>query len=730
MSGNELSFEENSLDDESNSFNNNKSPEELSSNIDTTKNISKGEVYQLIRQFNLGYNNNETENLLEEIGINKQETIVLENLIERSKEKRKNSKFIEFYDKILNMFITPYEKIIQILNEVKTKLSDIKEERMAKDVQWVIKRINNDDIYNLNVDQIKLHTNTNLLNKSDNLELENTFQFLKEYSSDAFSKHKKEDISAVRRISNERFAIFNNENVNTRSIPASIARKSMINNLNVASFLYSPEVMKSNTAKQSVLYTVPTGKFILTRNNSMTKQDLRKSEQMPIKEEDDDYNTNNKNSELLVVDINKEESNKDFTSLNKRNSKFVSNFNEQNEENDLIKSSLLNNENSIIKLKEIPISNDILLEEGDDNNNNTSFDEENNDLRATILNNEKIQIDSPDFNVFDYSANFGRENVLINISDHIFRKYPIYNLIDQRRFETFIDKIRLGYDYLLPYHNDLHASDVLQTCYVFTHVSDLKNNLDLTVLDLAGFFIAAIVHDYKHPGLNNMYHINKKTSFAIKYNDISVLENYHVSSAFKVISHPNSNIFSNLHKEEYRIVRKRIVECVLATDMAKHTKSQSSLKMQIEQVRNKKNKEDNSVVKGLVNLTSEDSKFDRQQEVLNFLIHCSDISNQTKSFELCKQWTNLVTEEFFNQGDMEKNEKLPVSFLCDRNTTNIPKSQVGFITNIVLPCFKVLTQLLPSCDFLLKNLYTNLECWKKEDEANTLNLDNLQLLEQ
>jgi hypothetical protein len=138
--------------------------------------------------------------------------------------------------------------------------------------------------------------------------------------------------------------------------------------------------------------------------------------------------------------------------------------------------------------------------------------------------------------------------------------------------------------------------------------------------------------------------------------------------------------------------------------------------MKIEQVKNKKN---NSVIQNLVNSATDDDKFDRQQEVLNFLIHCSDISNQTKNFALCKEWTRLVTEEFFSQGDREKSEKLPVSFLCDRNTTNIPKSQIGFITNIVLPCYKVLTQLLPSCGFLLKNLYSNLENWKKLDEENS-----------
>jgi hypothetical protein len=48
----------------------------------------------------------------------------------------------------------------------------------------------------------------------------------------------------------------------------------------------------------------------------------------------------------------------------------------------------------------------------------------------------------------------------------------------------------------------------------------LKSEMNITDLDLMGFFVAAIIHDFKHPGLNNTYHINKKSQIAIKYNDM------------------------------------------------------------------------------------------------------------------------------------------------------------------------------------------------------------------
>lgn len=76
-------------------------------------------------------------------------------------------------------------------------------------------------------------------------------------------------------------------------------------------------------------------------------------------------------------------------------------------------------------------------------------------------------------------------------------------------------------------------------------------------------------------------------------------------------------------------------------------------------------------------------------------LHSSDISQQTRSFELAKIWTYLLFEEFFDQGDLEKSQSLPVSMLCDRDTTNVRGSQPGFVSFVTLPLFSELSNLLP-----------------------------------
>ncbi len=71
--------------------------------------------------------------------------------------------------------------------------------------------------------------------------------------------------------------------------------------------------------------------------------------------------------------------------------------------------------------------------------------------------------------------------------------------------------------------------------------------------------------------------------------------------------------------------------------------------------------------------------------VLELLLHCADISNPYKPFEICHKWCLLVVEEFSLQGDREKAEKLEVSPMCDRNAIVLTNMQMGFIEFVVTP---------------------------------------------
>ena len=177
----------------------------------------------------------------------------------------------------------------------------------------------------------------------------------------------------------------------------------------------------------------------------------------------------------------------------------------------------------------------------------------------------------------------------------------------------------------------------------------------------------------------------------------------HVSQAFKMITKDDFNIFDLLKPEEYRLVRRRIIECVLATDMSNHTKIISTLKYKIEtfDIKNGKNLERMIFPENMA------KTFDNQQTLLSMILHCSDISNPTKPNHIQKTWVDLLFIEFFKQGDLEIKSQLPVSLLCDRTTTNIVKSQVGFINFVVIPTVELLLNVIPEVSPLMEYLRIN-----------------------
>lgn len=63
-------------------------------------------------------------------------------------------------------------------------------------------------------------------------------------------------------------------------------------------------------------------------------------------------------------------------------------------------------------------------------------------------------------------------------------------------------------------------------------------------------------------------------------------------------------------------------------------------------------------------------------QVLQNMIHCADLSNPTKPLNLYRQWTDRIMQEFFEQGDIERELGLDISPMCDRHTATIEKSQV------------------------------------------------------
>ena len=99
-------------------------------------------------------------------------------------------------------------------------------------------------------------------------------------------------------------------------------------------------------------------------------------------------------------------------------------------------------------------------------------------------------------------------------------------------------------------------------------------NRDLKImdrLDEATALIASAAHDIDHPGRSSAFLCNSDNQLALLYNDICVLESHHAATTFRLtLSDEKINIFKNLDRKTYQLVRSIIIDMILATEMTRH----------------------------------------------------------------------------------------------------------------------------------------------------------------
>ncbi|XP_029315174.1 high affinity cGMP-specific 3',5'-cyclic phosphodiesterase 9A [Cottoperca gobio] len=244
--------------------------------------------------------------------------------------------------------------------------------------------------------------------------------------------------------------------------------------------------------------------------------------------------------------------------------------------------------------------------------------------------------------------------------------------IEPEVLQQFLFEVYRRYNNI-PFHNFKHCFCVTQMMYGLIWLTDLKSKMDS--VDLLIMLTSAVCHDLDHTGYNNAYQINARTELALRYNDISPLENHHCAIAFEILEKTESNIFRNLSMNQYKRIREGIIKCILATDMTRHNDILNKFK---------------SI------LTAFDfTNKDHRDVLMMILIKVSDISNEARPMEVAEPWLDCLLQEFYNQSDVEKLEGLPVTPFMDRDKVTKPSSQTGFIRFVLLPLFIELANLFP-----------------------------------
>eukprot|EP00899_Mesostigma_viride_P002491 jgi/Mesvir1/12242/Mv00460-RA.2 len=219
------------------------------------------------------------------------------------------------------------------------------------------------------------------------------------------------------------------------------------------------------------------------------------------------------------------------------------------------------------------------------------------------------------------------------------------------------------------YHNSTHIADVTNSLFHLLKSSGV--GAYLTRLDMLAVITAALVHDFRHPGLNNDFVVRSSNDLALRYNDLAVLENYHVSEAFFLMAEADLNILEGLNVDDFKYLRRTVIQIVLASDLKRHFELVEAFKA--------RTKDKGSPL-------SKSNEGDRLL-LMQVALKVADIGHSAKKLDIHKKWTDAITEEFYLQGDRERAAGFKVSPFMDRENNNLAKSQVLCLGG---PCMSLL----------------------------------------
>lgn len=589
-----------------------------------------------------------------------------------------------------DIITTPYLKVLSVLKEAKKYINVMSkgQSKLIPELDWTMKVITTHSLYTYEFEDNELISKY----QQENPDFKQFIEFVSDYNEEVIEVNKKNNLllSKTAQMKND---------LNLLRTPSLKIKKHNI--------VFSKGVSRKKTSGNNV--NLKTNTSCSTSSN--TKLSLNSLKQ--VMKSGGMYScTNSYNNNFHIYNtaasISKENNkskhvlSKSIVSINNYNSFNNSNFHHHS-----------NSNNNKVNLSESPLKNSHqrfhTTETHETNLQKNSFIYIEGILAKSGFNPKKIL--TKEFDIFELKALVGYENVLPLMGKTILDAFGINDkMINTSKLDSFLVSVANSYYTTVLYHNSIHGADVTQTISLFFLNSNAEEVCATSMLDILSILIAALGHDIGHPGFTNNFQINSSSDMALTYNDISCLENYHTARLFRLVRMDANNIFEKLSVVDYKSLRKRIISMILATDMANHGKVMSVIKARIQTDLTSSNDGPHKV-----EILSKNPKtqFDEQQALLDYFIHAADLAHNTKLFSISIQWVELLSNEFWNQGDKEKSMNLPVSFLCERLNSDIPASQVGFIKGFILPTFDVLIQMFPTLSYTVENAKNNLAEWEK-----------------
>ncbi|KAE8299293.1 Dual 3',5'-cyclic-AMP and -GMP phosphodiesterase 11A [Larimichthys crocea] len=266
--------------------------------------------------------------------------------------------------------------------------------------------------------------------------------------------------------------------------------------------------------------------------------------------------------------------------------------------------------------------------------------------------------------------------------------------IDYETLCRWLLTVRKNYRMVL-YHNWRHAFNVCQCMFAMLTTAGFQETL--TEVEILALIVGCVCHDLDHRGTNNAFQAKTGSALALLYGTSATLEHHHFNHAVMILQSEGHNIFSNLSSTEYSDLMQLLKQSILATDLTLYFENRN---MFFELV---SNGEYNWNVKA------------HRDMCRSMMMTACDLGAVTKPWEISRKVAELVTSEFFEQGDRERSElKLTPSAIFDRNRKDeLPGLQLEWIDGICSPLYETLVKLNPKLQPMLDMIKANRAKWEE-----------------
>ncbi|CAK4370705.1 unnamed protein product [Aphanomyces euteiches] len=301
---------------------------------------------------------------------------------------------------------------------------------------------------------------------------------------------------------------------------------------------------------------------------------------------------------------------------------------------------------------------------------------------------QRPELDQWDLDILSFSF-----TEVIQSVQTLFRAYGFVDAfaISNDKLAAFVASVAQHYR-ANSYHNFYHAFQVLHSAHIQikAHMRKL-----LTGVDIFAVLIAALCHDVDHPGNNNDFEVKCMSAIALTHNDDAVLERHHCRVTFLILNTPSTNILEKVAPDAFRAIRRTIIRCIMATDMASHF----------------------SQCKTIENLTRHQFQDpSNRMLVMELIVHASDLSAQALPYKLALKWGERALDEFQSQAREEADMHLTVAPFMENleNKGTRLKVQSNFICYVLQPLWMSYGQLVPSLRFYTDSLNANLDHYRAD----------------